>query len=331
MTMFTYSLDPPFEDPKENQRAFFRLPRSILLPPYLEVNPYFVEFCDAIDEVFDSTVEAPTFALQNIRDVWATNKTTEEKISNGQMISFSDWGGVDHATNVQQTNHLGLNIATAEAIDDQGYRAISKFIGSYWFGKGKKAAIDFLNFCLGTNIVVIPLWTKDYVTFSPYPGDGADFIFDPSRHKSSDYYPEVVHSVVGGWDVAGYSSGVGSSLQQFVTPSVSPDPPAWFPTTHVELRVPQGTAVPSDVIARLFYEIANYNLVIHAINVETNTQPIITEGEDATNILAFGHIADHLDTAVTPYHPIAYHNKVGGRTGGVGSPMRHISDVEWIL
>lgn len=325
MTTFTYTLDPPYDDPTENKRAFYRLPRSLLLPPYLETNPYFVEFCDAVDEVFDSPVEAATFALQNIRDVWATNQTTEQKITEGQMIDFSEWGGVDHATNVQQTNNLGLRISTAEAIDDQGYRALSKYVGSYWFDKGKRSAIDFLNFCLGTNITIVPLWTQDYVTFAPYPGDSAEFIFDPSRHSSTDYYPVRTHSVVGGWG----SNSVGNPLQIWTTPTLTPDPPAWFPTTHVDLKLPRDNKVPADVIGRLFYEVANYNLVIRSIDSETTTADIVTEGDDQANVVALAHVADRLRVERSVYHPIAYHSTTGGLTGGVGQPLRQISDVAW--
>lgn len=329
MTVFTYTEDPPYEDPDQNKKAYYRLPRKILLPPYLEHNPYFVQMCDAIDEVFDSTIEAKTLALQQIRDVWATNKTTEEAIAEGRMIALHEWGGADHATNVQQVNHLGFNISTAEAVDDLSYRALAKFIGSYWFGKGKNSAIDFLNFCLGTNITAIPLWTQDYVTFSPYPGDSEEFIFDPTRNTSSEYYPQITHSVVGGWDVPGSSNGVGSSLQHYSVPSIPADPPAWYPTTHVDLSLPQDTKVSPEVIGRLFYEIANYNLVIRNIQAETTLVPIIAEGETQANIVAMGHIMDELVVPPTPYHPIAFHSRVGGHTGGVGAKLRQISDVTW--
>lgn len=329
MTTFTYTLDPPFEDPVENKRAYYRLPRSILLPPYLENNPYFVEFCEAIDEVFDSPVEAATFALQNIRNVWATNKLTEERIAAGEMIDFTEWGGVDHATNVRQVNNLGLNISTAEAVDDTAYRALSKFIGSYWFDKGKNSAIDFLNYCLGTNIKIVPLWTKDYVTFHPYPGDSETFIFSSGRRPASDFYPVRVHSVVGGYNIDGYNGGVGTSLQQYFSPAATPDPPAWFPTTHVDIILPVDTAVPPDVIGRLFYEIANYNLVINSIKAEVTVNPIISEGDSEANIMGIGHVADEMLMLESPYYPIVYHNKVGGRTKGVGSPLMHIDDVQW--
>ena len=331
MTMFTYTEDPPYEDPLENKKAYYRLPRRILLAPYLETNPYFVQFCDAIDEVFDNTVEDKTLALQQIRDMWATSKHTEERIREGSMIDFTEWGGVDHATNVQQVNNLGLHLSTAEAVDDLSYRALSRFIGSYWFSKGKNTAVDFLNFCLGTNVQVVPLWTQNYVDFYAYPGDAANFIFSPGRVPSTEFYPRVAHSVVGGWDIPGYSSGVGTSLQQYFASATTPEVPAWFPTTHVEIIVPRDTVVPIDAIGRLFYEIANYNLVIHRITMEADYASIVTEGDTQANIMGLGHIADTMITPSSSYHPIAYHNKVGGSTGGMGSPLRHISDVEWFI
>lgn len=327
--IFTYTEDLPYEDPEENKRGFYKLPRSILLPPYLAHNPYFVEFCDAIDEVFDDPIESKIFALQNIRNVWATNKHTEELIKEERMLDFSDWGGVDHATGVQQVNNLGLRIATAAAVDNLSYRALAKFVGAYWFGKGKNTAIDFLNFCLGTRLTITPLWTQDYVTFHPYPGDSATFIFDTARRPSTDYYPVQVHSKVGGADTSGYKNGVGWTLQQYLVPATPVEPPAWYPTTHVNINVPAGTKVSAEVIGALFYEIANYNLVINKIQAEAQALPIISEGDTQANIMGIGHIQNTLQTPATEFHPIAYHNKVGGRTGGTGGTLRKISTVTW--
>lgn len=324
MTTFTYTMDPPSEDPKENRKTYHKLPRRILLPPYLESNPYFVDLCDAIDEVFDLPIETKLHALHNIRDAWATNKYTEERIAAGLMLDIAHWGGVDHSTNVQQVNDLGLNISTAEALDDLSYRALAKYIGVYWFGKGKNSAIDFLNFILGTNLTITPLWTQDYITFTPYPGDGAQFIFSAGRRPITDYYPTRTHSVVGGWNITGYTSGVGSPLMLNIASAVPVDPPAWYPTTHVDIKSPADTAVSQDVIGRLFYEIANYNLVIRGIKNETTVIPIITDPHNpdgGANIVGMGHIVEHIAFAQTAWYPIVYHSTVGGHTDGVGGAM----------
>lgn len=326
MSTFTYGRDLPSDDPEENRKTYHRLARSILLPPYLETNPYFVQLCDAIDEVLDAPVETKAWALQNIRNAWFTNKYTEERIAEGLMLDMSHWGGVDHVTNVQQVNDLGLNLATAEVIDDVAYRAFAKYIGTYWFGKGKNSAIDFLNFCLGTELSITPLWTQDYVNFQPYPGDGETFIFSPGRTPISAYYPTVGHSVVGGWSVTGYVSKVGSPLQQYFASSVPEDPPAWYPTTHVDIQSPSNSPVSQDAISRLFYEIANYNLVIRSIKNESTIIPIISEeGVTGANIVAMAFVGERIDFASTEYRPIKYHSTTGGYTGGVGATLTQIS------
>ena len=145
---YTYTPDLPHTVPIENKRAFYKLPRSILLAPYLSINPYFVDYADAIDSVFDYIIEARIDALTQIRNMWVTTKALEEKVVNKEMLDFTDWGGPERAIIVQQVNLLGMKLANAGVMNEGAYRAIAKFLGSYWFGKGKAAAIDFLNFAL---------------------------------------------------------------------------------------------------------------------------------------------------------------------------------------
>ena len=165
--IYTYTEDLPYTSAILNKREFYRLPRHILLPPYLTVNPYFVEFTDSIDEVFDATVEAKLEALQNIRNMWVPTKEVESTIQNEGMIAFSEWGGPDRAVVVSQVNLLGMKLASAGIVSEQAYRALAKFLGSYWFEKGKKSSIDFVNFCSGYDLTIEKLWTNDYKQFYP--------------------------------------------------------------------------------------------------------------------------------------------------------------------
>jgi hypothetical protein len=179
MTVYTYSTEMPYTNPVQNKRAFYKLPRSILLAPYLALNPYFVEYADAIDDVFDYLIEARSDALANIRNMWITTKELEDRVDANLMIDFTDWGGPERAMIVQQVNLLGMKLANAGVVSEGAYRAIAKFLGSYWFGKGKAAAIDFLNFCLGGGLTITKLVTEDYVHF--YPDTSANvgaYIYD---------------------------------------------------------------------------------------------------------------------------------------------------------
>lgn len=176
--IYTYTNNLPGMTAVENRRAFTKLPRSILLAPYLASNPYFIDYTDSIDRVFDYQVEAKIDALNNIRNMWVTTKTIEQKIIDERMIAFLDWGGPERAVVVSQVNLLGMKLANAGVVSESGYRAIAKFLGSYWFGKGKNAAIDFLNFCLGAGLTITPLVTQDYVAFVPPNSATGNFVYD---------------------------------------------------------------------------------------------------------------------------------------------------------
>jgi len=179
MTVYTYTTDLPFSSGALNRRAFVKLPKSILLAPYLATNPYFVEYADSIDRQFDYLVEAKIDALSQIRNMWVSTRAMEAKVEAGEMISFLDWGGPERAVIVQQVNLLGMKLAAAGVVSETGYRAIAKFLGSYWFGKGKNAAIDFLNFCLGAGLQISPLVSTDYESFViPNPSLEGQYIWD---------------------------------------------------------------------------------------------------------------------------------------------------------
>ena len=123
--------------------------------------------------MFDATVESKIDALANIRNMWVTTKSLETKSAQERLIEFTDWGGPERATVVSQVNMLGVKLANAGVISEQAYRAIGKFLGTYWFEKGKASMIDFLNFCLGTDLKIDKLWTMDYKHFYK---EGSSFI-----------------------------------------------------------------------------------------------------------------------------------------------------------
>ena len=182
---YTYTTSLPTQAPIANARGYVKLPRSILLPPYLAINPYFVEFTDSIDQIFDSPVEAKIQALRDLRNVWATSKTTEQKIAASQMVPIESWGGPDRSTVIRQVNLLGLRLADAGLLGEVSYRTVARFLGQYWFEKGKGAMIDFLNFCTGTQFTLVNLWTQDYKVFleEGSPGIGT------SIYVGGNWYP----------------------------------------------------------------------------------------------------------------------------------------------
>lgn len=166
MTQYQYTLSPPSTNPIENKRLGYRTPRSILLPPYLAVNPYFVEYMDAIDNVFESTVDIPTEILGDLRNMWVSNPVLEETyIEQAQMIPFEAWSQPERQLLVKQVNMLGMKLMNAGIISNDSYQAIARWVGMYWFGKGTQSFINFINYCLSSTLSVTRLWTQDYVNF----------------------------------------------------------------------------------------------------------------------------------------------------------------------
>jgi hypothetical protein len=114
---YTYTVDLPSTDPEVNKRMGYALPTSILLAPYLATNPYFVEYTQMIDEVFDTTVTSSLDAYRNLRNMWVTNSTLEDKIVRESMIDFDDWSIPERSLLVKQVNMLGMKLSNSGVAD----------------------------------------------------------------------------------------------------------------------------------------------------------------------------------------------------------------------
>lgn len=154
------------------QRLGYRVPRSILLPPYLMMNPYFVEFMDAVDEVFETQVDAKIDIITNIRNMWTTDPVVEQTIADLDIIPFDQWPQPERSILVKQSNALGMNFQNAGVLSNDAYQQITRHVGQYWYEKGTQAFIEFINYCLGSTLTVVNLWTTDYVTFVPFSASG---------------------------------------------------------------------------------------------------------------------------------------------------------------
>lgn len=191
---YTYTTDFPDEDIDVNLRLGYRIPREILLPPYIASNDYFRDYCDAIDEVFGELVDSKTEILGNLRNMWVTNPELENAIYDNpsQLIPFSAWSQPERDLLVKQVNMLGMKLRSAGVISNDGYQAIARWVGMYWFGKGTKAFIDFINYSLSSSLKVVKLWTQDYKTFLP---DGDPGIGTPIW-EGGTWYPTTTVNIV---------------------------------------------------------------------------------------------------------------------------------------
>lgn len=229
------------EDHKLAERLGYRLPRRILLPPYLSFNPFFSQWLDAADELFDQRVDAKIDIIKNLRNMWVSNPDLERKIQAQEMILQSDWSVPEQAIVLKQLNMLGLQLGTPTVMfDEYSFMNFCRFVGMYWMQKGTQTFMDFVNFCAGMQFTIKPCWTKDYKEF---------FVEGDERIDGKPIWE-------GG---------------------------EWYPTTHVQFQSINPKFTDVKMLAQLFYELANYNLVLYSIDSLFNLY-FIVPGSDATGL-----------------------------------------------
>lgn len=150
---------------KTNKRLGIKVPRSTLLPPYLALNDYYVDYTNSIDVVFGKLVDEKIDIISNLRNMWVQNHTTEVTAQANMIITSDQWSIPEREIVVKQVNMLGMKLQNAGVVTDDAYQQIARFVGMYWFGKGTEAFINFINYCLQSQLTVATMWTQDYKLF----------------------------------------------------------------------------------------------------------------------------------------------------------------------
>ena len=245
-----YTKDYP--DRLTAKRQGIRMARSIVLPPYLSTNDFFVDWLDCMDKLFETAVDDKIEIIKNIRNMWVTNPELETKVSAQDMISQNDWSVPEQAIVLKQLNMLGLQLSTPTVMfDEYSFMNFCRFLGYYWLQKGTHTFMDFVNFCTGTQFVIKNCWTKDYVNFY---AEGSEEIGTPI------------------WEGG-----------------------EWYPTTHVIFQSINPSTTDVNMLGQLFYEIANYNLVLYSIDSIYNLPIINGDGQGANQLLISTGLCYHIN------------------------------------
>lgn len=243
------------------QRLGAKVPRSILWSPYMALNPYYTDLSNSIDVVWGNLLDNAMTAMIEIRNVWITNPDLEAKVYANEMLDLSDWSVHERETMVKQVNMLGMQLTSAGVLTDINYQTISRWLGQYWFGKGTQAFIDFINFCLITDLTVSNFWSEN----TPLPR-----AYNNMTLENADGTPPGTPVWEGG---------------------------TWFPTTHVQITANGGlgATLTASTLAEFFYEIANYNLVLNAIEDSFNLPVVgnMNPDDTDTDIVAVAMVIDH--------------------------------------
>lgn len=135
------------------------MPRSILLPDSLNT-PFWRTLLDAVDSVWAAPIDNKVKDLYRINEVLRFNQTEEFALTSSSNIDI-----MDRETAIKKLNSLGLKLRATENLSTTALTRICANISTYWFGKGNKHFMPFLEYALAVRAKAIPLYTQDYITF----------------------------------------------------------------------------------------------------------------------------------------------------------------------
>ena len=142
--------------------------RQPLLPPYLSSNPVWTDFIFSTDTIWELEIDEPITFINKIRQLYLlTAEGSEDKITNGEMLTQEDFDFFERDLLVKQTNLLGFVLQDNAILTIDNYKRLFRNIGSFWYEKGKKSFIDFVGFVLNANIQIYSLYSYDYAHFEP--------------------------------------------------------------------------------------------------------------------------------------------------------------------
>jgi hypothetical protein len=210
--------------------------RRVLLPPYLEDAQSWTDLVEAMDSVLGPAIDDPTHWLSKVRDNWIPTTAAEDALAiESAMLANISFETPERDLLIRQANMLGFVFDQPDILSTSDYQRIVRNLALYWYGKGTPKFADFLGFVLDCDLTVLNLWSTqgaEYGTYGPFLPEG---------------------------DV-----GIGTPVWEGGT---------WFPTTHVtvEFDPSKFSDVQVSKLVALFYAIANYNLVIENIILNTTT------------------------------------------------------------
>lgn len=210
------------------------VPRKALLPPYMG-HAAWQDMADAIDEVFGPAVDNMVDALRYLRrvDIYDEREgtlpgsTPHPVVAKIQSRDLIEASLFDHVDPV--TDRLRLNHLGLRVFDPTILDAdsVSRLVGQVGSFWYLKGLGTFLDFIAFTLNIEI---TYSTLWTQDY------VVFRPEGHAS-----------------------IGTPVWQGG---------AWYPTTHVRLDIPSGVSLTQLLnFKRLFYDIANYNLILESLSV----------------------------------------------------------------
>lgn len=161
------------------------MPRRDIIPGYLSQDAW-TDMADAVDSVFATRVDGPTYAMRKLRFTKVLTASGEDKVASGQLLDPAlDLEVFDSETQTKQINSCGLLITSKGFFSDQQLARLYRELPKFWYSKGTYRLEDFISYVFATPVTIKRAWTNDYVTFLP---EGDAGIGTPV-YASGSWYP----------------------------------------------------------------------------------------------------------------------------------------------
>lgn len=212
--------------------------RNTLLPAYLAENPVWQEMIESFEEAFGDEYDRWIDAVALSRN---THLFDDEEDENGVPLvrSTEHLYIPERETLVYMAQMLGFNYPSFQnrlfSVED--YMRIVQWMSLYVKEQGFESFMDFFSYCLGTELTISPLWSKDYTSFVP----------------ESDAQVKALQDGI-------IKNG-----------KITHDTGAFYPTSHVDFVVDPFSNFNLSIkgFRDFFNYVAPINLVLHSISFRT--------------------------------------------------------------
>ena len=159
--------------------------RQILLPEFLKSYPHWTDLAQAIDEVFEDTVDKPSNMLSRVREVLHLGLAAQIQILNGDTLAESDFERFEREILIKCLTFVGCPIRNYSIFSDTQLFRLLQHLPTYWYSKGGMNVGEFISFVLGVDVDISNLWTTDYENFYPE----GDTHIGLAIYDGGDWYP----------------------------------------------------------------------------------------------------------------------------------------------
>lgn len=173
--------------------------RSILLPDFMQSRAW-LDYAAAIDELF-SDVDKKTRLLSRLREPIHLSFEAQKKILGSQMFPQAELDRFDREFLVRSLNIIGMPFSDTSIFTDDHLFRLLQYLAKYWYTKGKGDVTQFLSYVLNSEVMVVNMWTEDYVSFLPegHPDIGTSVVYGgtwyPTTHIQLSYDPTLLLDV----------------------------------------------------------------------------------------------------------------------------------------